>query len=309
MIARPLLQLLLLLSLPLVSGIHAQEASSPSVFTVDDRALKERFHQELEALVGNEDVPKGSQLLSMIQTSNSAAISIPASTAKEATLHSPQIYRQATQGTVIIGHLYKCDKCTKWHNSMAGGVVIDPSGIVVTNHHVMESERAELFGAMTSGGEVFPIIEVIAASESDDLALVRLDTAGRQLEALSIAPSDTPVGAEVRVVSHPDGRYYTYSEGIVARYFFSPSAKARRMQIHRRLRPWFQRLWRLQRQGSAHRNRIFHPLHLLHGKKRSAEESSNGSQELHSRCQPAQTSGFCQHRLTHRPTLRNFPRV
>ena len=221
----------ILAGLLLTLSVTAQD-DEVTAFTVDDRALKDRFRQEMESLVDVREIPKGSELLAAVKPKAHARIPLPPSDAeREEALSSPEIYRRGTQGTVIVGHLYKCDKCTKWHTSMAGGVVIDPRGIVVTNHHVMESERARVFGAMTSGGEVFPIVEVLAASEPDDLALVRLETGGRKLEALSVAANDAPVGAEVRVVSHPDGRYFTYSEGIVARYYFDPTAKSRRVQI------------------------------------------------------------------------------
>jgi serine protease Do len=214
-------------------GVCAQ-ASAP-VLTVDDAALRTRFQQELEALLTAGAAPTGSGLLSAWEKRPEEAPppAIARSTERDLgkTLTSPEIYDRASRATVLVGHLYQCGKCDKWHPNIAGGVVIDPSGVVVTNHHVMEAPKAEVFGVMTAGGEVFPIVEVLAASKPDDLAVVRVKTDGRKLDAVAVAPGDDPVGSEVRVISHPDGRFFTYSEGIVARYYFESAAKAPRLQI------------------------------------------------------------------------------
>jgi S1-C subfamily serine protease len=45
-----------------------------------------------------------------------------------------------------------------------------------------------------------------------------------------VSPGDE-VGSEVRVVSHPDGRFYSYSEGVISRYFMDRRERAPRMQI------------------------------------------------------------------------------
>lgn len=218
----------------------AGETAMP-VLTVDDAALRGRFQQEMESWLGTPGTPKGAQLLPDWEKARReggpaapVAIAWPAATEsapKPAPLTSPQIYERASRATVMVGHLYQCGKCDKWHPSIAGGVVIDPSGIVVTNYHVMEAAKAETFGAMTAAGEVFPIVAVLAASKADDLAVVRLKTDGKLLDAVPVARIDDPVGSEVRVISHPDGRFFTYSEGIVARYYFEAQAKAPRLQI------------------------------------------------------------------------------
>lgn len=206
------------------------------ILTVDDAAIRDRFQQVLEADIGNPDVPKGSSLLTQPAGQESAQIlkkiaEITPRVADSAEkLSSPEIFARAMRGVLLVGHLYQCGKCDKWHPNIAGGVVIDPIGLAVTNFHVMDAPKAEIFGAMTPDGEVYPIIEVLAASKSDDLAVVRLNTRGRKLDAIALA-GDDPVGSEVHVISHPDGRFYTCSEGIVARYYFDQHARAPRVQI------------------------------------------------------------------------------
>lgn len=211
-------------------------AEQAPVVTIDDEALRNRFQQELEALLATGELPKGADLLPAWKKlpapgGSGADFPKPAAGGTSPAVDSPALYDRASRATVMVGHLYQCGKCDKWHPNIAGGVVIDPDGLVVTNYHVMDAPKAESFGAMTVGGELFPIVAVVAASEPDDLAIVRLRTGGRRLDAVPVAALDDPVGSEVRVISHPDGRFFTYSEGIVARYYFDPKAKAPRLQI------------------------------------------------------------------------------
>ena len=69
--------------------------------------------------------------------------------AKE-TLGGEETYRRAAAAAVLIGSAYKCDKCTRWHNSLASGVVVDPDGVVATNHHVAAGPTGEAMGVLTA---------------------------------------------------------------------------------------------------------------------------------------------------------------
>ncbi len=147
-------------------------------------------------------------------------------------LSNSEVYRRARKATLVFGRVYQCDKCDLWHGSSSGAVVIDPSGIAITNYHVMDQPKAGAFGAMTSEGEVFAVTQVLAASEKDDLALVQLAKRedGSDFDYVPLSEGD-PVGTELRVVSHPDGRFYTLSEGVIARYFVDQNSRTNRVQI------------------------------------------------------------------------------
>ena len=84
--------------------------------------------------------------------------------AKE-TLGGEETYRRAAAAAVLIGSAYKCDKCTRWHNSLASGVVVDPDGVVATNHHVAAGANGEAMGVLTADGRFFPVTEVLAANK------------------------------------------------------------------------------------------------------------------------------------------------
>ena len=159
-----------------------------------------------------------------------------------------EIYRRRKDAVVVVGGIYKCKKCSKWHVSNASGFLISSDGIVVTNYHVVNSPDRKALGAMTYDGRVFPVARVLAADEPADIAIVKLDTLGklgksdkpgkrderdaRGLPCLALAP-DAPVGSPVWVISHPRTHFYTFTEGMVSGYFMETRKKrpTRRMTI------------------------------------------------------------------------------
>ena len=106
---------------------------------------------------------------------------------------------------LLIANTYKCPKCSKWHMNSAGGTVLTEDGIAVTNFHVMNNKESPLMVAISCSGKLYPIVEILAASEADDVALIRLDTHG---DKLAPAPLEavTPVGTDVTLISSPEGR-------------------------------------------------------------------------------------------------------
>ncbi len=125
---------------------------------------------------------------------------------------------------VVIGNLYNCGKCEKWHVGQASGFIISEDGLVVTSHHVVDRKNNATLVAMTGEGRVIAVKEVVAASKADDIAILRVDATA--LPALPIARATTP-GDNVWVVSHPDGFFYTLTSGIVSRTFYGNRTKQR----------------------------------------------------------------------------------
>ncbi len=159
-----------------------------------------------------------------------------------------EIYQRRRDAVVVVGGIYKCKKCSKWHVSNASGFLIAPDGVMVTNYHVVKSPDRKALGAMTYDGRVFPVAKVLAADEPADIAIVKLDTLGRlgkpdkpgkrderdtrALPCLALAP-DAPVGTPVWAISHPRTHFYTFTEGMVSGYFMETRKKrrTRRMTI------------------------------------------------------------------------------
>jgi len=124
----------------------------------------------------------------------------------------------ARDSVCVIGGLYRCDKCTHWHTSMASGFVISSDGAIVTNYHVVDSQEKETLVVMTADQNVYPVRRVLAASRADDLAILQVDAEGLRPLPLARDVGEAPVGSNVCVISHPDGRFFCYTAGVVSRY-------------------------------------------------------------------------------------------
>jgi Do/DeqQ family serine protease len=98
-------------------------------------------------------------------------------------------------------------------NSLGSGVILDPSGIVVSNHHVVGG--ADEITVILQDRREFQG-RVIFADEESDLAIVQLDDAA-ELPALSLRDSDTlEVGDLVLAIGNPFGVGQTVTSGIVS---------------------------------------------------------------------------------------------
>lgn len=123
-----------------------------------------------------------------------------------------EVFRQCKECVVVMCTLAKSGRVI-----YASGVVLDPSGIVVTNYHVMDKNAAlvDVIGVMTADGKVYPVQEVLAADRPNDVAVIRI--AARGLRAAALSRGQT-VGAPVTVIAHPAEQFYTLTHGHVSRY-------------------------------------------------------------------------------------------
>ncbi|GMG83849.1 Do family serine endopeptidase [Paralimibaculum aggregatum] len=98
-------------------------------------------------------------------------------------------------------------------NSLGSGVILDPAGIVVSNHHVVAG--ADEITVVLADKREFEG-RVIFADEQSDLAVVQLKGA-HDLPALDIRDSDTlEVGDLVLAIGNPFGVGQTVTSGIVS---------------------------------------------------------------------------------------------
>ncbi|MGH6792043.1 MAG: trypsin-like peptidase domain-containing protein, partial [Methyloceanibacter sp.] len=102
-------------------------------------------------------------------------------------------------------------------NSLGSGVLVDTSGVVVTNNHVIKGSgtAAEIKVALADGKE-FPA-KLILQDEKTDLAVLRLDAKGEAFPSIAFADSDTlEVGDLVLAIGDPFGVGQTVTSGIVS---------------------------------------------------------------------------------------------
>ena len=98
-------------------------------------------------------------------------------------------------------------------SSLGSGVIVDSSGLVVTNNHVIQ--QADQIKVALSDGREFES-EVVLRDERSDLAVLRIRT-GEALPALAFAESDQlQTGDLVLAIGNPFGVVQTITSGIVS---------------------------------------------------------------------------------------------
>jgi serine protease Do len=99
-------------------------------------------------------------------------------------------------------------------NSLGSGVIVDPSGLVVTNAHVVKN--ADETKVMLSDGREFDA-RIALVDDASDIALLRIDTKGEKLPTAPLQPSETmEVGDLVIAIGNPFGVGQTVTSGIVS---------------------------------------------------------------------------------------------
>lgn len=181
---------------------------------VSDLTLKAQFEKKLGRLKDSDQTASTDRISSQLNEQKKIKRALPKGPSIPLTTAS--VYKNRKDGVLCLGNIYKCERCSNWHGNISGGFVITKDGLAVTNYHVMKSDKADAFGAMNIDGRLYTIKEVVASSEKDDLAIVQLQ--GTDFSPLPIAAA-APVGSNVTVISHPEGRFYTVSQGIISRYY------------------------------------------------------------------------------------------
>lgn len=186
---------------------------------VNDEGILDRLDVEADNLIKAGRTVKMRELLTQLNR-RSCSVTLPQS--PSARLGSGELIARARAGIVAICDLYKCKKCPRWHVGASSGFMLTESGVCVTCYHVVDVPESPTLVAMAGDGRVVPVKQVLAANPNTDVAILQLDGTG--FPTLPIAFNE-PVGAPVRVISHPDEHFFTLSEGIVSRYVTVPLDK------------------------------------------------------------------------------------
>jgi Do/DeqQ family serine protease len=99
-------------------------------------------------------------------------------------------------------------------NSLGSGVIVDPTGIIVTNNHVIKN-ATDIRVALADKRE-FPA-KIILADERTDLAILKIEVNEEDLPSLTLGNSDDlEVGDLVLAIGDPFGVGQTVTSGIVS---------------------------------------------------------------------------------------------
>jgi Do/DeqQ family serine protease len=98
--------------------------------------------------------------------------------------------------------------------SLGSGVIVDPSGLVVTNHHVIE--HADQIKVSLADKREFEA-DIVLKDQRSDLAVLRLRNTHERFEAIDLGDSDAlQVGDVVLALGNPFGVGQTVTHGIVS---------------------------------------------------------------------------------------------
>ncbi len=201
---------------PVVSLLLAAACRSlaPAPDVIDD----DRFMRALEADAGRLCESGAARTLGQLRPQlDRARLDRPARLPRPASLvlHPQELYRRRCPGVLVLCRIYKCDHCPRWHHASEGcAFVLTADGLAATARHSFSGDDAHFVVAATRDGRVLPVLEILAASEADDVAIVRLP--GGDLSPIPLR-DDAPAGADAAVLSHPRHHLYSLSTGVVAR--------------------------------------------------------------------------------------------
>jgi len=187
----------------------------PAPMSVEDLAVRRRLGKEGSALMERGQTVDLRLLIKQLDR-DSCQLELPRSDATVA--DSVELFDNAKDSVVVVGGLYQCDKCTRWHANTASGFVITSSGAVVTNYHVVNAPTRKALIVMTADEHVYPVERVLAASRRDDLAILQVAAEGLRPLPIAESRAAAPVGAPISVIGHPAHQYYSYTCGIISRY-------------------------------------------------------------------------------------------
>jgi S1-C subfamily serine protease len=144
---------------------------------------------------------------------------IPLPKPGDTVLDAPEIADQLLASTLAIGTTSYCKDCEAWHVYLSSGFVVADGGVAATSLHIFQDIEEAIDQtypiAVDATGRVYPITTLLAADTAADSCLIQLDGA----EHLAVLPLELTArtGELVYLMSHPDGRYFRFSEGIIAR--------------------------------------------------------------------------------------------
>lgn len=229
---------MLFLFLNLGIGVTAQNNLSEDYDEVsfqNDRQIINQIQVAANEIIKRKNVLSPQEAAKQLESTSNMKITISNSNAGVTTLSNAKIFKKIKNATVIFIIAFDCGSCDRTHVTVSSGYIIGDKGICVTNSHVVESysnapkKNLAMF-IQTSDGENYPVIEVLSSSETNDLAILRLDTNEKILPFLPLG-NLAEVGTKVFALSHPDNMFYYFSEGIVARNYMDRRTQKHRMAI------------------------------------------------------------------------------
>lgn len=210
---------------PWIAFLFAAVAHATPI-VVDDAVLLKTMSDKLGTMAEAGNAVSGETILEMLKK---APLTLQVELPDE--VDEARDYARLSRSVFLVGSVYDCGKCDLWHHrGLASAFCLSSDGLMITNHHVFASGSGDSWGICGMDGEVYQVTEILAADADADLALFRVDTRGEKLQALALA-DPAAVGTQVRIVSHPERRFFFQTSGEIARYVRLPASDERAERI------------------------------------------------------------------------------
>jgi S1-C subfamily serine protease len=125
---------------------------------------------------------------------------------------TPQQIFEKFADTVVVIRMVRETEGEGAHG-LGSGFFVEPGGVVVTNHHVVEHVTS--LEVRVHDGRVFSRVAILVEDAEHDLALVHIDTTGTP--TATVAPDDSVApGSRAIAIGAPLGLEYSITDGIVS---------------------------------------------------------------------------------------------
>jgi S1-C subfamily serine protease len=174
------------------------------------------------ALIGGLD---GTNTVTVHDVTVESSSKIPTTFKTDRPLTIAEIYKRTAPGVVLITATSTVSTSDSFNNpfgapqsqqqrAVGSGFVIDKSGYIVTNYHVVEGARSI---QVTFSNNASIKASLVGSDPSTDIAVLRVNTNSRALTPLVLGDSDrVEVGDSVVAIGNPFGLSRTVTAGIVS---------------------------------------------------------------------------------------------
>lgn len=140
------------------------------------------------------------------------ALTLPAPVSAQ--LDEAALAAKCKAAAVVVVRLARLGASNFWVAVPASGFFISTNGAFVTSSHVIHNPDYDGIIVLTGDGRVLPVRALLAEDETNDVAI--LQATGDAVSALALETA-AEAGSRIAVMSHPVGRFFTFTQGAVTR--------------------------------------------------------------------------------------------
>lgn len=123
----------------------------------------------------------------------------------------PELVKAMAPAVVFIGKADAQGNVT----SIGSGFVTDPSGVIVTNFHVIKGAAGLL--VKMKDGEIYDRVDVLDYDQRRDIAVIKV-RAFKPLPTVALADGEVEAGEEAVAIGNPQGLEHTVSTGVISAF-------------------------------------------------------------------------------------------